>query len=540
MTKKIIEIPLDVDLLPTKVLQAGSIECLYEKGNLRYMRSGNTELVRMIYVAVRDENWNTASYEIQDESIEANDNGFNISYTAIYSFTREVYKAKVWISGDQTGRISFSMQGEALNNFLSNRIGICVLHPLQSSCGRSVTITHPDNVISKSTYPELVAPHQPFVDIAAMEWQPIDNITVSLQFTGDVFETEDQRNWSDGSFKTYSTPLAHPFPVNVNAGAMKQQSVLLSLKTINENAVIPSVSEGSTEQQLKIQFPKIGFTHHDTDKSYDISLLKHIPIDFYHLTLSIKSSTWREQIKFAIKAAKELTVKLIVVIKHSGNESVTVILSELSKAPDLVHSLSLADENDDRSNESMIQHHADEIKTKLPHTLTSYTSTGHFAELNRNWPKGTGIDIVSFPINPQAHAVDMRTMVDNLLSHADLIKTTQTFARGIQIHVGPIFFSETIKRLRSTQFASWWILTAIANLGSADTIIIGPAFGENGLIRKGNGVDYELTALYKILRDIKKFNPQFIVKSPRMALDSELILENDKSERMVIRLKYSF
>ena len=34
---------------------------------------------------------------------------------------------------------------------------------------------------------------------------------------GDVFEIEDQRNWTDGSFKTYSTPLSLPFPVPVEA-----------------------------------------------------------------------------------------------------------------------------------------------------------------------------------------------------------------------------------------------------------------------------------------------------------------------------------
>ena len=30
--------------------------------------------------------------------------------------------------------------------------------------------------------------------------------------TGDVFEMEDQRNWTDASFKTYCTPLRQPFP----------------------------------------------------------------------------------------------------------------------------------------------------------------------------------------------------------------------------------------------------------------------------------------------------------------------------------------
>ena len=35
---------------------------------------------------------------------------------------------------------------------------------------------------------------------------------------GETFETEDQRNWSDASFKTYGTPLALPLPVEVTSG----------------------------------------------------------------------------------------------------------------------------------------------------------------------------------------------------------------------------------------------------------------------------------------------------------------------------------
>ena len=46
-------------------------------------------------------------------------------------------------------------------------------------------------------------------------------------FTGDLFETEDQRNWTDASFKTYCTPigLAHPF--RAEPGQRFEQSVTI-------------------------------------------------------------------------------------------------------------------------------------------------------------------------------------------------------------------------------------------------------------------------------------------------------------------------
>ena len=41
---------------------------------------------------------------------------------------------------------------------------------------------------------------------------------------------EDQRNWTDASYKTFSTPLRLPYPVEVPAGARIAQTVTLALR----------------------------------------------------------------------------------------------------------------------------------------------------------------------------------------------------------------------------------------------------------------------------------------------------------------------
>src|SRR5436189_43618 len=56
---------------------------------------------------------------------------------------------------------------------------------------------------------------------------------VEVRFDGEVFETEDQRNWTDASFKTYGTPLAQPFPVWIERGTQIEQSV--SVKLISDS-----------------------------------------------------------------------------------------------------------------------------------------------------------------------------------------------------------------------------------------------------------------------------------------------------------------
>lgn len=84
MNVQTVHIPFDEKLLPARKLTAGKLNCLYEQGRLRYIKYGQTELIRMIYFAVRDIDWKTALSTIETESIEANGDGFLISCTALH------------------------------------------------------------------------------------------------------------------------------------------------------------------------------------------------------------------------------------------------------------------------------------------------------------------------------------------------------------------------------------------------------------------------------------------------------------------------
>ncbi len=54
-------------------------------------------------------------------------------------------------------------------------------------------------------------------------------IAATTAFAGDVFEMEDQRNWTDASYKTYVRPLARPWPYRLAAGETITQSVTVTL-----------------------------------------------------------------------------------------------------------------------------------------------------------------------------------------------------------------------------------------------------------------------------------------------------------------------
>ena len=46
---------------------------------------------------------------------------------------------------------------------------------------------------------------------------------------GDAFEMEDQRNWSDASYKTYVRPLRRPWPYSLPKGQKFTQAVRLQV-----------------------------------------------------------------------------------------------------------------------------------------------------------------------------------------------------------------------------------------------------------------------------------------------------------------------
>ncbi|CAN5913305.1 hypothetical protein BH24BAC1_BH24BAC1_38900 [soil metagenome] len=211
-------------------LQAGPLRLIYENGALRYLKLGQQEVVRMIYSAVRDHNWDTVAPRILHETIEAGEQAFRVELEVEYRQGDIHFRARYRIVGEETGKVRYEMAGEALSSFRKNRLGFCVLHPVTGYAGRPCTILEDGGGEVAGAFPEHISPHQPFRDIRAMRWPVGEGAVATLRFEGDLFETEDQRNWTDASYKTYCTPLDRPFPVEVRQGEQISQAVELTVE----------------------------------------------------------------------------------------------------------------------------------------------------------------------------------------------------------------------------------------------------------------------------------------------------------------------
>ncbi|WP_051388887.1 hypothetical protein [Arthrobacter sp. 35W] len=182
-------------------------------------------VLRAIRAVVRDHNWSTLAPSVAAVATREEHGAAVLALDIDYAGTGAAYRAVLTVSVDAAG-LSVAFDGEAPAAFASNRIGLVVLHRPDDT-GRAITVGSPDGSAADQCFPSDISPHQPFLDVSSMAWKR-DGTAFSLEFNGDTFETEDQRNWTDASFKTYSTPLSRPFPVAVAAGDRVHQSIRLA------------------------------------------------------------------------------------------------------------------------------------------------------------------------------------------------------------------------------------------------------------------------------------------------------------------------
>ena len=200
-------------------LRAGSFTAYLEGADLRDVRLGGVELVRRLYFALRDENWDTIPGTLENVSVEAGADGFLVSFDSHHRNRELDFRWHGMIRGDASTNISYTMSGTALSSFRYCRIGFCVLHPPAEYAGRPFSGRTSNGPVA-GQLPTTVGPQRYEGGLYFPLFDAVSNLTVSLtsgvevkfDFVGDLFEMEDQRNWTDGFFKTYCTPLSLGYP----------------------------------------------------------------------------------------------------------------------------------------------------------------------------------------------------------------------------------------------------------------------------------------------------------------------------------------
>ena len=203
-------------------LVVGNLDAELAGGALRHIRWRGVELIRGIECLVRDSEWKTEPFADIAESCANNGEGFRCerSFTAMQG----ALHGTVSFSGGANGLLRADLHVAVERDVSVNRVGFVVYHPVRNLAGKAVQVSHTDGTEEASRFADLVMPSQPARNIAGLAYADA-GAEIRIAFAGDVFEMEDQRNWSDASFKTYSRPLDLPHPYRLAAGTTVDQAI---------------------------------------------------------------------------------------------------------------------------------------------------------------------------------------------------------------------------------------------------------------------------------------------------------------------------
>ncbi|MCB0686325.1 MAG: hypothetical protein KDC53_07365 [Saprospiraceae bacterium] len=491
-------------------LRAGKVHLTYDRGFLRYIKVGTVEVLRLIYFALRDHNWDTMPGYIIDEKINTWASGFSISYRWISQNPKFPFEWDVSIVGREDNEIIFTIDGASSLDVLKNRAGFCILHTIKENAGGACVIIHPDGSETEGTFPKYISPHQPFFNIKAMQW-PLGNLgQARLDFAGDTFETEDQRNWTDDSYKTYCTPLNIPFPALLKKNEQVHQEVRLTFDLVDETNLDPDagICQLIAQNPLPVK-PRIGFSYPDTHQfsGEEKKLMIDMAPDHLRMEVHLSESGWQdklaEQIETSLSLASGLELWLFFSTDYRNEISLITKFITMIPADRAVQILILKE--DEKCSPSELLDKVVPILRDIRINIKLGAGTpAYFTELNRERVQTRELDFISYSVNPQVHAFDNASMIENAHAQMYSVESARIYFPDMRIHVSPITLKprfnpnatavaepsketlpEDVDLRQNSLFAAGWTLSSLMHLAEAgaDLVTYFEAVGWRGIMQ---------------------------------------------------------
>jgi hypothetical protein len=489
-------------------LSAGPLTVDYSSGSVRDVRVNGDEVIRQVYFALRDRNWNTISGVISEEKVEVLQHGFLVKFVSTHESGPIKFAWKGEIRGDREGRVTFTLDGKALTTFQRNRIGFCVLHPMEIA-GTRCRVTHTDGTIEHSFFPDLVSPHQPFREIRKIHYAASERAEVTIELEGDVFEMEDQRNWTDASFKTYSTPLDMPFPIEQLLGSSVRQSV----------TIIPSAWKGASNRPTRtraagvivtltpkerFRLPRLGLTWRPVASGSFATVRDKIrAVRPEHLRFDMHPGGQpQDELRGSLAAALqvEIPLELALFLGNDVDADLASAVLALAKTGALLARILVFQEGRKSTPAATLRSAKSALGPLYPGVEFCGGTDAFFAELNRERPDMGVADGLTFSLNPQVHVFDNASLVESLAAQGAVIRSARVLSTGKPVHVSPVTFrmrwnpnamttdkgSPSFDPRQLSLFGASWTAGSIRTLGlaGADSVTYFDTVGSTGIMEE--------------------------------------------------------
>jgi D-apionolactonase len=429
------------------LVRAGDVELELDGVDLRYLRVGDTELVRRVYAAVRDHNWTTLPGELVEPVSLTEDAGGTHATFALRHVGEEI--DLTWygtLDARPDGTVELGFVGRAARAFRYNRIGFCVLHPIAGFAGQRYRGASPAGAVA-GVLPELVEP-QPFVGgvyvpfvspVSALSLDVEGGGTVEIRFRGDLWESEDQRNWSDASFKTYCTPLSLGVPHRLEANQEIRQSIVISVAGVPVRRRPRSGHDVVVGEPTGRVLPPLGTClpdERDEPDARQLATLRELGLSHVRVDLPADGLDVLERAA-ALAGSLDASLEVALHLREPDDlAALGAVLGELEIARAIVLD---ADARSAAPNETASRRLVELARAALADGTPALAGTDmNFCELNRTRPDSASADGVAYPVAAQVHAFDDRSVLETPGAQGDQVRLAREISGGAPVAVSPI------------------------------------------------------------------------------------------------------
>ncbi len=481
-----------------RILRAGRLTAVLDGVDLRFVRWGDVEIARRIYVAVRDLDWNTVLPDVLEVAVDESDDGFSVDCRCRHTEGPIVFEWRGAIAGTTDGVLTYEMDGEAETDFGFAKIGLCVHHGMET-VGRPYHGETPAGAVA-GRLPMAIAPQIHVGEIDLPVFPPVTSLTIAqtdavsleLSFDGERFELEDQRNWSDASFKSYSFPADLGYRFQASAGERLRDAVQIVAR--GEVSAVP-VSTGEETVVVELgaaigrRVPSIGLGFDGGSASdAELELLRAARPSHLRSDVHLARQGWSEQLGSADAEAARIgcPLELAIVLADDPERELAALARELPTLASTIVRVIVLRDSEEVTRPVWPAAARGQLGPLLPDVPFFAGASANFNELNRNRECVSGGDGVAYALNPQVHAFDDLSLMENIAGQPEALSTLRTFT-SLPVAVSPIALRHRPfgpDARQSTHFAAAWTLASIAALSraGADSLTYFETTGLRGIV----------------------------------------------------------
>ena len=440
-----------------RTLSAGGLTAALDAGKLRWIRYGGAEALRGLAFVVRGSGWETYAPEISNLEIEEGADGFRVGYDARIESPDGVLAYRADIVADGERSLVFAVEFAPETEFRTSRTGFVALHPVEGVAGEACSITHSDGTVEETAFPGLIMPLQPFFDISAMRHRVSPGVWLTCSFEGaDPWETEDQRNWTDASYKTYYRPLALPYPYPLAAGERLRQVATLTF----EGSAAPTAAGAGDDAAIEIalggetgtRMPEIGLGVANLERAHlghGLDLLRALGPGHLVCECDPRDEHAAEALAAGRGLAEALGAEVVLEITVPCERPV---LDELAEAAEIAARAGLRPTAIVPEQARLLKFTLEKIpalgipdfdevyeaaRAAFPGVRLGGGVFTNFTELNRNVAQPALFDFLTHATCAVVHEPDDRSVMETLQTLPDIVASAKAWAGGKPYRIAP-------------------------------------------------------------------------------------------------------